>query len=134
MRVKVGYVILDRELVQTSRFDHFYRSDLISMMHPFFSGGWVGFFRVGHWYNYYHTIILVYLCVCAETLGYCTPTALCQMLTLDVNVNLLDWSNCILTLCICMRRIAGMKYKRNVRSVFNSYKIERLIEHAGHLN
>ena len=30
-------------------------------------------------------------------------------------------------LCICMRRIAGMKYKRNVRSVFNSYKIERLM-------
>ena len=100
VRVKVGYVIFNRELVQTSPFDHFYRSDPRGTMH-LFSPNFLR--RMGREFScwvlvYSFTIQLFqYICVCTETLGCYTPTALCQILTLDKNDNSLDWSNCILT-------------------------------------
>ena len=86
-------VILDRELVPTSRFDHFYRSDLISIMHQFLIRGLVGncLLNIGIIVSY--PIILVYLCAQRQQV-ICTQAALCQMLSFGKNHNMLDWSNC----------------------------------------
>ena len=61
-------VILDRELVPTSRFDHFYRSDLISIMHQFLIRGLVGIclLKIGITVSYL-IIYFFFVCVCRHS-------------------------------------------------------------------